>query len=79
MKRLLHVNKQTEFGYLDVNFVLGENLGPLLLEMNARSGLSIQVSNQEGLIPRLEAVDSVHHKLADSNGKIGFARQMFGD
>ncbi|MEO1093834.1 MAG: alpha-L-glutamate ligase-like protein [Cyanobacteria bacterium J06638_28] len=70
---------ETAFGYLGVDFVLDENLGPLLLEMNARPGLSIQIANQEGLIPRLEAVDEVQHKLTDTDEKIAFARRMFGE
>ncbi|MGF1522854.1 MAG: alpha-L-glutamate ligase-like protein [Leptolyngbyaceae cyanobacterium] len=69
---------ETEFGYLGVDFVLDENLGPLLLEMNARPGLSIQIANQEGLVPRLETVDEFQHKLTDTDEKIAFARRMFG-
>lgn len=70
---------ETEFGYLGIDFVLDKHLGPLLLEMNARPGLSIQIANQEGLIPRLEAIDDVHHKLIDTDDKIAFARRMFGE
>lgn len=68
---------ETEFVYLGVDFVLDETQGPLLLEMNARPGLSIQIANQEGLIPRLEAVDGVRHKLGDRAEKIDFAKKMF--
>lgn len=68
---------ETEFGYLGVDFVLDEDLGPLLLEINARPGLSIQISNQEGLIPRLEAVDNVRHKLDSTDEKVAFARRTF--
>ena len=40
-------------GYLGVDIVLDEDLGPLMLEMNARPGLSIQLANKIGLLPRL--------------------------
>jgi len=69
---------ETEFGYLGIDFVLDERLGPLLLEMNARPGLSIQICNQEGLIPRLEAVDTSLDQLTCLEQKIAFAKQHFG-
>ena len=31
--------------------------GPLLLEINARPGLMIQLANRAGLLPRLRAID----------------------
>lgn len=36
-------------GYLGVDLVIDANLGPMVLEMNARPGLSIQIANQKGL------------------------------
>ncbi|MCB9025930.1 MAG: alpha-L-glutamate ligase-like protein [Bdellovibrionaceae bacterium] len=36
-------------GYLGVDIVIDKNKGALLLEMNARPGLSIQLANQKGL------------------------------
>lgn len=41
-------------GYLGVDVVVDARHGPLLLELNARPGLAIQVANGEGLVPRLE-------------------------
>ena len=45
-------------GYLGVDIVLDANLGPLVLELNARPGLSIQIANGEGLKHRLDAIDA---------------------
>lgn len=42
--------------YLGVDIVLDPDKGPMLLEMNARPGLSIQLANKAGLVPRLEKV-----------------------
>lgn len=39
----------TGLGYLGVDIVLDKSLGPLILEINARPGLSIQLANQQGL------------------------------
>ena len=46
----------TNLGYLGCDIVIDANAGPLLLEMNARPGLAIQIANGSGLVNRLEAV-----------------------
>jgi hypothetical protein len=48
-----------ELGYLGVDIVLDRDLGPLILELNARPGLNIQLANRRGLRHRLEAVDAL--------------------
>ncbi len=45
-------------GYLGVDLVLDADLGPLVLELNARPGLSIQIANGCGLSKRLDAIDA---------------------
>ena len=45
-------------GYLGVDIVLDADLGPLVLELNARPGLSIQIANGKGLGHRLDAIDA---------------------
>jgi alpha-L-glutamate ligase-like protein len=55
-------------GYLGVDIVLDQRLGPLMLEMNARPGLSIQLANGLGLLKRLrriEAMQTVPDCIAD--------------
>lgn len=68
---------KTEFGYLGVDIVLDQEKGPLLLEINARPGISIQIANQAGLLPRLEAIDQALPKLSGSQEKIAFAQSTF--
>lgn len=46
-------------GYLGADLVLDRSRGPLLLELNARPGLTIQVANDCGLLPRLRAVEAL--------------------
>jgi alpha-L-glutamate ligase-like protein len=46
-------------GYLGVDIVLDETRGPLLLEMNARPGLGIQIANRMGLVSRLKLVEKI--------------------
>ncbi len=48
----------TGLGYLGVDIVLDRDKGPMLLELNARPGLNIQIANRCGLRPRLDLVES---------------------
>ncbi len=41
-------------GYIGVDFVLDRDSGPLILEVNARPGLNIQIANQAGLRRRIK-------------------------
>jgi alpha-L-glutamate ligase-like protein len=47
-----------KLGYIGVDFVIDVLLGPLILEVNARPGLNIQLANHCGLLKRLNAVDA---------------------
>lgn len=49
----------TGLGYLGADIVLDKNLGPQLLELNARPGLSIQIANGRGLLPRLRHLETL--------------------
>ena len=67
----------TEFSYLGIDIVLDKERGPLLLEMNARPGLSVQIANQAGLLPRLDKVDAELGHLETAEEKIEFAKAQF--
>jgi len=49
----------SEMGYLGVDIVLDRQRGPLLLELNARPGLAIQMANGIGLRPRLDFIETL--------------------
>jgi alpha-L-glutamate ligase-like protein len=49
--------EMTGLGYLGVDIVIDREKGPLLLEMNVRPGLAIQLANRAGLRERLERID----------------------
>ena len=49
---------ETGLGYLGADVVTDALGGPMILELNARPGLAIQLANGAGLRPRLEAVDA---------------------
>ncbi len=68
----------TGLGYLGVDLVIDKNLGPMLLELNARPGLSIQIANNAGLLPRLRKVESGSHLERWSiDERIAFAQTHF--
>ncbi|GIX31199.1 MAG: alpha-L-glutamate ligase-like protein [Porticoccaceae bacterium] len=49
--------EMTGLGYLGCDFVVDEQRGPMILELNARPGLAIQIANGIGLRRRLELVE----------------------
>ena len=59
-------------GYLGVDIVIDKERGPLVLELNARPGLSIQTANSAGLIPRLQAIDQLDLKNKTAEERIKF-------
>lgn len=63
--------------YIGVDMVLDEFKGPLLLEVNARPGLAIQIANQQGLHPRLKLIDRHIDSLSSVTDKVAFAREHF--
>lgn len=67
----------TGLGYQGVDIVLDKDLGPLILEINARPGLNIQIANAAGLLPRLELVKQRHASLVDIEDRINFAKRSF--
>ena len=58
LRSAVSATDQTGLGYVGADVVLDAQLGPVILELNARPGLAIQLANRAGLLPRLHAVDS---------------------
>ena len=67
----------TGLGYLGVDIVLDRSLGPLIMELNARPGLNIQIANKVGLKNRLDRIQDLfgEHSAED---KVALVRQSFG-
>ncbi|WP_373332807.1 alpha-L-glutamate ligase-like protein [Vibrio porteresiae] len=51
--------EMTGLGYMGTDMVLDKNEGPMVLELNARPGLAIQIANGAGLLPRLRHIESL--------------------
>ena len=72
-------------GYIGVDMVLDVDKGPLILELNARPGLNIQIANDCGLTHRCHAVEE---RLAELKAKglqespeqrVRFSQELFGN
>ncbi len=78
---LLHQAAQsyemTGLGYQGVDLVLDKTKGPLILELNARPGLNIQIANGAGLLPRLRIVEQETTHLKTLEDRLQFAKQTF--
>jgi alpha-L-glutamate ligase-like protein len=66
----------TGLGYLGVDIVLDRVAGPLILEMNARPGLSIQIANHKGLLSRLRFIEANANNLGTVFDRVTFAKKM---
>jgi alpha-L-glutamate ligase-like protein len=67
-------------GYVGVDFVLDRNQGPMILELNARPGLSIQIANGNGLLHRLkkvEALKAAGQLSTNPAERVAFAKDNF--
>lgn len=71
--------EMTGLGYLGVDIVLDKNLGPLIIELNARPGLAIQVANGSGLAPRLEKIIQIKNKTMDPSQRAKYSQDLFGN
>ncbi len=73
----------TGLGYLGADLVVDAELGPLLLELNARPGLAIQMANGTGLKPRLKAIDQYREDLRGPTevctARVKVAQQLFSN
>ncbi|MEQ8193356.1 MAG: alpha-L-glutamate ligase-like protein [Rhodospirillales bacterium] len=69
--------EMTGLGYQGIDLVLDSERGPLMLELNARPGLNIQIANGEGLNNRLELIKANIDKLSSLADRVAFARENF--
>jgi len=70
--------EMTNLGYQGIDIVLDRDRGPLILELNARPGLNIQIANRAGLRHRLEAVERNRNALRAVGDRVAFTIENFG-
>jgi len=68
--------EMTGLGYVGADMVLDRDRGPLLLELNARPGLAIQMANRAGLLGRIRRVDRAPGDIfATPESRVDWAQQ----
>ncbi len=67
----------TNLEYLAVDIALDKNYGPVLLEINARAGLGVQIANLAKLRKRLQRIEGV--KVNTPSKGVRIAKDMFGN
>lgn len=84
MKLAAECHELCGLGYIGVDMVLDQEQGPLILELNARPGLNIQIANDCGLTHRTQAVEARLEQLS-LNGeqetpaqRVKFVQEVFG-
>jgi alpha-L-glutamate ligase-like protein len=69
----------TGLGYIGVDIVLDKDHGPMMLELNARPGLNIQIANREGALHRYRAIEARAAQGRESvAARIAFSQEQFG-
>jgi alpha-L-glutamate ligase-like protein len=63
-------------GYLGVDLVLDSELGPLMLELNARPGLNVQLANQRGLLHNLHKVEQLEKIPKSIDDRISISKTL---
>ncbi len=63
-------------GYLGVDIVLDRALGPLMLELNARPGLNVQLANQRGLLSSLQTIENLEKIPPSVDQRVTFAQTL---
>ncbi|OGK38803.1 hypothetical protein A3F34_01430 [Candidatus Roizmanbacteria bacterium RIFCSPHIGHO2_12_FULL_44_10] len=69
-------SKAAGLGFCAVDFLIDKEDGPLIVELNARAGLRIQLANQDGLKWRLEQVK--HLQVKSIAHAIRLGKDLFG-
>ena len=67
---------RTHLGYVGADVVIDAARGPVILELNARPGLAIQLANRAGLRPRLDAVDATWQPERSLDERLALGRDL---
>lgn len=72
--------EMSKLGFLGVDIVIDRVKGPLVLELNARPGLAIQIANQQGMLPRLRMIEAQDLKrIPDVAQRVEFTKSHFAN
>jgi alpha-L-glutamate ligase-like protein len=72
-----HACEMTGLGYLGADLLIDRTRGPLLLELNARPGLAVQLANRDGLGRRLDLIDRSWQPGLSAADRVALGRRLF--
>lgn len=75
LKLAVETQIASKLSFLSVDFLIDEERGPLVLELNDQPGLSIQLANHAGLKKRLERIEGLDIETIDQG--VNVARTLF--
>lgn len=64
--------EMTGLGYLGADIVLDKERGPMMLELNARPGLSVQIANGRGLQTVLKKIDETYPQGLSAEQRVDY-------
>ena len=67
---------RAHLGYVGADVVIDAARGPVVLELNARPGLAIQLANRAGLRPRLDTVDATWQPDRSLEERVALGRDL---
>ncbi len=76
LKGSIKLGEALELGVVGVDYAIDVQSGPLVLEANARPGLSIQLANRCGLVPRFSFIDSQQPELLTAEEKMDLTENL---
>lgn len=77
LKYAANAQKASRLGFAGVDIVLDEEEGPLVLEVNARPGLQIQLANGDSLRTRLERIEGMEIPTVEYGVDLG--KRLFAE
>jgi hypothetical protein len=76
LEMAIQAQEAANLGFLAVDFLIDRDIGPVIVELTARPGLSIQIANQDGMRWRLRKAAGL--KVLSVKQGIRLAKDLFG-
>ena len=76
LRLAIHAQQITKIGFLGIDIAIDREKGPVILELNTRPGLSVQIANLSPLNERLKRVKGL--KVKTINKGVKLAKDLFG-
>ncbi|MBN2016198.1 ATP-dependent zinc protease [Candidatus Dojkabacteria bacterium] len=76
LRYAVEAQKATGLGFAAIDFLIDREQGPVVVELNARPGLSIQLANKDGMRWRLEKARGLKVKSVSHGIRLG--KDLFG-